>query len=81
MPGMKIHRLFIAGPEPILHAMEKIQVQEIQVPQYGELYSLEMRARRERARELGRLAVRGAAAIAAAFQRLLSHEPKGVRHA
>ena len=76
MPGMKIHRLFIAGPEPILHAMEKIQV-----PNHAELYSLEMRARRERARELGRLALRATAAVAAALQRLLSHEPKGVRHA
>ena len=76
MTGMKIHRLFIVVPEPILQHMEKIQV-----PHYAELYSLEMRARRERSRALGRLFVRAAAAVAAALQRLSSQEPKGVRHA
>jgi hypothetical protein len=40
-----------------------------------------MRARSERSREMGRLLVRGAAAVAAALQHLFSHEPKGVRHA
>jgi hypothetical protein len=76
MRGMKIHRLSVAVAEPILHAMEKIQF-----PSHSELYSLEMRARSERSREMGRLLVRGAAAVAAALQHLFSHEPKGVRHA
>lgn len=78
MGEMKIHRLFIDLPEPILHGMEKIQ---IQVPSHAELYSLEMRARSERSREIGRLLVRGAAAVVALLQRLSSQEPKGVRHA
>jgi hypothetical protein len=73
---MKIHRLFVAVAEPILHPMEKIQF-----PSHSELYSLEMRARSERSRELGRLLLRGAAAVVAALQRAFSHEPKGVRHA
>jgi hypothetical protein len=56
-------------------------MEKIQFPSHSELYSLEMRARSERSREMGRLLVRGAAAVAATLQRLFSHEPKGVRHA
>jgi hypothetical protein len=76
MPEMKIHRLFVAAAEPILLGMKKLQL-----PTPDELYSLELRARRARAREIGRLVVRGTAAVASALQRLFAHEPKGVRHA
>jgi len=51
------------------------------MPAPAELYSLELRARRARAEAIGRLIVRATAALVSAVQRLLSHEPKGVRHA
>lgn len=53
------------------------------MPTPSELYSLELNARRERAREMGRLVYRAAVALVAAVERLFSHSggPKGVRHA
>jgi hypothetical protein len=51
-------------------------------PTPAELYSLELRARRMRSEELGRLLREGALAIKAAFERAVSQlHIKGVRHA
>lgn len=48
----------------------------------AELYSLELRARRARNEELGRLLREGALAVKAAFERAVSRvSVKGVRHA
>jgi len=48
----------------------------------AELYSLELRARRTRQQEIGRLLGQGAVAVKAAFERAVSHlSAKGVRHA
>ena len=48
----------------------------------AELYSLELRARRARSEELGRLLRKGALAVKAAFERAVSQlSAKGVRHA
>jgi hypothetical protein len=52
------------------------------IPASAELYSLELRARRARSAELGRLLRKGALAINAAFANAVSHlHAKGVRHA
>jgi len=52
------------------------------IPSPAELYSLELRARRARSEELGRLLRKGALAIKAAFANAVSHlHAKGVRHA
>jgi hypothetical protein len=51
-------------------------------PTPAELYSLELRARRNRQQEIGRLLRKGALAVAAAFERAVSQiSAKGVRHA
>jgi hypothetical protein len=51
-------------------------------PTPAELYSLELRARRLRSEELGRLLHQGALAVKAAFERAVSQlSAKGVRHA
>ena len=51
-------------------------------PTPAELYSLELRARRMRNEEFGRLLRKGALAIKAAFERAVSQlRTKGVRHA
>jgi hypothetical protein len=51
-------------------------------PTPAELYSLELRARRARNQELGRLLREGVLAVKAAFERAVSHfSAKGVRHA
>jgi len=51
-------------------------------PTPAELYSLELRARRARSEELGRLLRQGALAVKAAFERAVSQiSAKGVRHA
>ena len=48
----------------------------------AELYSLELRARRLRNQEFGRLLRKGALAVKAAFERAVSQlSAKGVRHA
>ena len=48
----------------------------------AELYSLELRARRARNEELGRLIREGVLAVKAAIERAVSHiGAKGVRHA
>jgi len=48
----------------------------------AELYSLELRARRARHQELGRLLRKGALAVKAAFERAVAQlSAKGVRHA
>ena len=48
----------------------------------AELYSLELRARRARSEELGRLLRKAAVAVKAAFDSAVSHfSAKGVRHA
>jgi hypothetical protein len=53
-----------------------------QMPTPSELYSLELYARRERARETGRLVYRAVVAVVAAIERVFAHGgPKGVRHA
>jgi hypothetical protein len=55
---------------------------ETRIPTPAELYSLELRARRMRQEELGRLLRAGASAIKAAFERAISQPgAKGVRHA
>ena len=51
-------------------------------PTPAELYSLELRARRMRNEELGRLLREGALAVKAAFERAVSRlSAKGVSHA
>jgi hypothetical protein len=51
-------------------------------PTPAELYSLELRARRMRAEEIGRVLRNGALAVKAAVANLVSHfNTKGVRHA
>lgn len=51
-------------------------------PTPDELYSLELRARRMRQQELGRLLRKGALAVIAAFERAVSQlSAKVVRHA
>jgi hypothetical protein len=51
-------------------------------PTPAELYSLELRARRMRQEELGRLLRAGAKAVTAAFTRAVSHVgTKEIRHA
>ena len=51
-------------------------------PTPAELYSLELRARRMRQEELGRLLRAGAFALKAAYERAVSHiSAKVVRHA
>jgi len=81
MRGMKNHRLFVASAELILQGMKKLQL-----PAPAELYSLELRARRARAEEIGRLLRKAAAALVAVLEHAgasLRHGPraKGVRHA
>jgi len=52
------------------------------IPGPAELYSLEQRARRARAEEVGRLLRKAALALAAAYERAVSQlRAKGVRHA
>ena len=51
-------------------------------PTPAELYSLELRARRQRSEALGRLLREGALAVKAALVRAVSHiSTRGVRHA
>jgi hypothetical protein len=51
-------------------------------PTPAELYSLELRARRMRQEEIGRLLRKGALAVKAAFEGAVSRfHAKGVRHA
>jgi hypothetical protein len=51
-------------------------------PTPAELYSLELRARRARSEELGRLLYKGAVAVKAAIERAGSQlGVKGIRHA
>ena len=51
-------------------------------PTPAELYSLELRARRLRQEELGRLLRKAALAVKAAYESAVSHlNAKGVRHA
>jgi len=55
---------------------------KFRTPTPAELYSLELRARRLRSEELGRLLRKGALAIKAAFEHAVSQlRTKGVRHA
>ena len=55
---------------------------DYRIPSPAELYSLELRARRMRQEELGRLLRAGARAIKAAYERAVSQlGAKGVRHA
>ena len=55
---------------------------KFRTPTPAELYSLELRARRLRNEELGRLLRKGALAIKAAFEHAVSQlRTKGVRHA
>ena len=52
------------------------------IPTPAELYAIELRARRMRQEELGRLLRKGALAVKAAFGRAVSLiSAKGVRHA
>jgi len=55
---------------------------KLRTPTPAELYSLELRARRMRNEEIGRLLRDGALAIKAAFEHAVSQlRTKGVRHA
>jgi hypothetical protein len=57
-------------------------MQPYRFPTSAELYSLELRARRERQEELGRLLRAGALAVKAAFERAVSQlSAKVARHA
>ena len=88
MRGVRFHRLYVdaAGPMFLLVKRDRNNegktMQPYRFPTSAELYSLELRARRMRNEELGRLLRNGALAIKAAFERAVSQlRTKGVRHA
>jgi hypothetical protein len=55
---------------------------DYRIPNAAELYAIELRARRMRQEELGRLLRAGAFAVKAAYERAVSHiSAKVVRHA
>ena len=88
MAGVRFHRLSLdAGGRIFIHVKREKAAKENTVTTYrsftpGELYAIELRARRHRQEELGRLLRAGAVAVKAAYERAVSYfSAKVVRHA
>jgi hypothetical protein len=88
MPGVSFHRLSLDAPGRIfLHVKREREAKENTMTTYrnltpGELYAIELRARRQRQEELGRLLRAAAVAVKAAYERAVSHfNAKVVKHA
>jgi hypothetical protein len=69
MQDLKIHRLLLPSPAPIVMSMKK---DLYRYPTSAELYALELAARRERAREMARLVRAGASAVKSLVTRLIT---------
>jgi len=88
MAGVRFHRLSLDLCGLIfLHVKREKAAKENTMTTYrnltpAELYAIELRARRQRQEELGRLLRAGAVAVKAAFERAVSYfTAKVVRHA
>jgi hypothetical protein len=90
MAGVRFHRLSPDGCSLIfLHVKRENQAKENTMTTHtyrnltpAELYAIELRARRQRQEELGRLLRAAAVAVKAAYERAVSHfNAKGVKHA
>jgi hypothetical protein len=88
MAGVRFHRLSLDGCGLIfLHVKRENEAKEITMTTYrnltgAELYAIELRARRQRQEELGRLLRAAAVAVKAAFERVVSNfNAKVAKHA
>ena len=88
MAGVRFHRLSLdLSGRIFIHVKREKEAKESPMTTYrnltpNELYAIELRARRQRQEELGRLLRAGAVAVKAAYGRTVSYfSAKVVRHA